>query len=360
MAVPERIKWSYVTHVFPSEALADAERSWEDPKVGDVALMRVLTLGKHSRIDDRNGQAVSLFPGDVVACAFGNRYATDQYEGYVPPAREQYHMLSVGGVCGMVGSKNERMPDPTLLEFVGYAKDIKGRKVNLRKWRLRPVASPEDLKRPAVVLAVGASMNAGKTTTAAMTIRGLSRAGHRVAAAKITGTGAVKDLFYMRDAGAVQVLDFTDYGCPSTYRCSLRKLLRLERTVRSHLLQQRPEYIVYEVADGIFQRETAMLLDSSDFRSVVDHVVFAAVDSLSAESAKRVLEQRGFHLLGFSGIVSASELGKQEVQKATGLPCLSSTELSEGGIVALIEEGPRYRRRRPPVTAAVGAAPTVV
>ena len=170
-------------------------------------------------------------------------------------------------------------------------------------------------------------------------------------------TGAVKDLYYMRDAGANVVLDFTDYGCPSTYRCSLRKMLRLEQTLRSHLMQDKPDFIVYEVADGIFQRETALLLDSEEFRSVVDHVMFAAVDSLSAESAKRVIEQRGLKVLGFSGIVSASELGKQEVHKATGLPCLSSTELSEGGILDLIKEGPKYRRRRPPAAVLAGTAP---
>ena len=357
MTQAEKIKWGFVTHVFSPEAMVACEKTWEDPRVGDVALMRVLTLGKHSRIDDRDGRPVSLFPGDVVACAFGNRYATDQYEGYVPPAREVYHMLSVGGVCGMVGSKNERMPDPTLLEFLGYVKNAAGKRVNLKNYRLKPIPEPEGVEKPVTILTVGASMNAGKTTTAAMAIRGLSRAGHRVVAAKLTGTGAVKDLYYMRDAGANLVLDFTDYGCPSTYRCSLRKMLRLEATLRSHLMQDRPDFIVYEVADGIFQRETALLLDSPDFRGIVDHVLFAAVDSLSAESAKRVLEARGLTVLGFSGIVSASELGKQEVQKAPGLPCLSSTELSDGGILDLIKDGVKYRRRRPPATAMVGTAP---
>ena len=356
MAKTEKIKWGYVTHAFPSEAMASYERSSEDPKVGDVALCRVLTLGKHTRMDDNRGYGLALFPGDVIACAFGNRYATDQYEGYVPPAREQYHMLSIGGVCGMVGSKNDKMPDPTTIDFLGYAQDMEGRRVNLRDWRLDPAPVAEDARKPTVLLTVGASMNAGKTTTAAMAIRGLSRAGHRVVAAKITGTGAVKDLNYMRDAGAEVVLDFTDYGCPSTYRVSLRKLLRLEQTLRSHLMAHDPDYIVYEIADGIFQRETALLLDSEEFRAVVDHVLFAALDSLSAESAKRTLTDRGFKLLGFSGVVSASDLGRKEVESATGLPCLSSSELSGGGIVQLLEPGHRYRRRKAPPLATIAPA----
>ena len=58
------------------------------------------------------------------------------------------------------------------------------------------------------------------------------------------------------------------------------------------------------------------------------------------------LEKNGYLVAGFSGIVSASELGKQEVQKATGLPCLSSRELSEGGIVSLVGLGRREVRRK--------------
>lgn len=345
LPLPPKIKWSYATHAFPVEELAGIQKVDKDPRVADLALCRILTLGQHKRIDERRGHAVSLFPGDVVACVFGNRYATDQYEGYVPPQSETYHVLSVGGVCGQVGTKNERMPDPTVMEFLGYAIDKRERLVNLRDHRIKPVPLPDDLRRPTTILSVGASMNAGKTTTCAMTIRGLVNAGHRVVAAKLTGTAAVKDLRFMFDAGAEKVLDFTDYGCPSTSRCSLRKLLRLFRTIHSHLLAERPDYVVYEIADGIFQRETALLLGSEEFRSQVDHVMFAAVDPLSAESGKRALEARGYDVLGFSGVISASELGKKEVQDATGMRCLSSAELSGGGIVTLLEQS-RARCRK--------------
>ena len=142
----------------------------------------------------------------------------------------------------------------------------------------------------------------------------------------------------MLDAGAEKVLDFSDYGCPSTYRVSMRKLLRLVRTIHSHMLAEAPEYVVYEIADGIFQRETALLLASEEFKKYVDYVMFAGVDSMSAESGKRVLEQRGYRLLGFSGVISASQLGRKEVQAATGMPCLSSSELSSGGIVTLLQQ----------------------
>jgi len=342
----EMIKWSFVTHVVPTEAIAGWEKRPDAPRIGDVGLHRVVTLGKHTRMDNRERRVHYLLPGDLVATVYGNRYATDQYEGYVPPASEQYHMLSIGGVCGMVATKNTSMPDPTILEFVGFAIDAGGKIVNLRDYRMKPVSKFEKERSFKTILSVGASMNSGKTTSAAMAIRGLTKAGFRVAAAKLTGTGAVKDLQFMRDAGAVEVLDFTDYGCPSTSRTSVRKLLRLVRTIQSRLAAFEPHYVVYEVADGIFQRETALLLSSAEFRSRIDYTIFSAPDALAADSGKRALQRYGFNLVGFSGIVSASELGKQEVETATALPCLSSVELSEGGILRLIGADAKSSRRK--------------
>lgn len=342
----ERIKWAFVTHVVPHEAIVGWEKRPDSPRIGDVGLHRVLTLGKHTRMDNRDSRAHYLLPGDLVATVYGNRYATDQYEGFVPPASDQYHMLSIGGVCGMVATKNTSMPDPTILEFVGFAIDDKGKIVNLRDYRLKPLPGKDRPRQFQTILSVGASMNSGKTTTACMAIRGLTNAGYRVAAAKLTGTGAVKDLQFMRDAGAVAVLDFTDYGCPSTSRVSLRKLLRLTRTIESALSQHEPQFVVYEIADGIFQRETALMLSSPEFRSRIDYTLFSAPDALAAESGKRALQRLGINLVGVSGIVSASVLGKQEVEKATALPCLSSTELSEGGIVKLIGADAKQSRRK--------------
>ena len=342
----EKIKWAYVTHVVPIEAIVDWEKRADNPRIGDVALHRVLQLGKHTRMDNRERRSHYLLPGDLVATAYGNRYATDQYEGFVPPASDQYHMLSIGGVCGMVATKNSAMPDPTTLEFVGFAVNGKGKIVNLRDHRLTPVPETAKKRTFRAILSVGASMNSGKTTTAAMAIRGLTSAGYRVCAAKLTGTGAIKDLQFMRDAGAEEVLDFTDYGCPSTSRTSIRKLLRLARTLQSHLEVRKPDFVVYEIADGIFQRETALMLSSAEFRSRVDYALFSSPDALAAESGKRALARYRLNLIGFSGIVSASPLGKEEVYRATGIPCLSSVELSQGGILTLLQIGAKGQQRR--------------
>ncbi|MEZ5073324.1 MAG: hypothetical protein R2691_00610 [Solirubrobacterales bacterium] len=59
-------------------------------------------------------------------------------------------------------------------------------------------------------------MDAGKTVAAVAIVRELEAMGLRVAGAKLTGVGRVRDILAMRDAGADSVLDFVDAGLPST------------------------------------------------------------------------------------------------------------------------------------------------
>src|SRR5262249_44650766 len=177
-------------------------------EAGDLVAGQVVAMGRHTAIESRASRRVGLFVGDVILGAYGNRYATDQFEGYVGPASASLHLLSVGGVCGQVASKNDLMPEPpTQLGFVGYVLDEHGRKINLRQYAL-PAPTPAG-ERPMTIVVVGASMNAGKTTTVANAVRGLTHSGYRVAAAKITGTACSKDTWLMKDAGALAIHDFS-------------------------------------------------------------------------------------------------------------------------------------------------------
>jgi hypothetical protein len=104
----------------------------------------------------------------------------------------------------------------------------------------------------------------------------------------------------------------------------------------SRLWATRPDCVVLEVADGIFQRETAMLLRSPEFRSLVDHVFFAANDSLSAESGVRHLREHGLPPRAVSGLVTRSPLGMREAEAVTGVPCLSPDQIAGGAALQLL------------------------
>ena len=75
-----------------------------------------------------------------------------------------------------------------------------------------------------VVLLIGTSMSAGKTTTGRIIVHELKRAGLRVAGAKFTGAGRYRDVLAFGDAGADTIIDFVDAACPRlSYRRDVRR-----------------------------------------------------------------------------------------------------------------------------------------
>lgn len=337
MAAPELkdAKFGFVTHSVAKSQLDSVRNLLDAPAVGDLVAGRILTLGRHTAIENRESRRTSIFVGDTIVGAFGNRYATDQYEAYVPKVKPDiFDIVSVGAVCGEVVSKNELViEDPTKVQMVGYVLDGSGRKVSIRDHGIRPRPITTS-KVPAVIVVVGASMNSGKTTAVANTVHGLTKAGYRVCAAKITGTACSKDTWLMHDAGALDILDFSDCGHPSTYMVSLEDLIDTYQTLYSHLIEHEPDFILFEIADGIFERETAMLLREPSFQALVNHVIFTGADALAAESGTRILKSLGYRVAAVSGLVTCSKLGMLEVISATGLPCLNSEMLSNGALLS--------------------------
>ena len=326
-----KIKWTYATHIVDRSVVAGLGPAAPGADPGALVLARVLQIGRHKEVEATNGRKLTLFPGDVIAGVLAHRYATDQYEGFPAATGVTGHLLSVGGICGEVRSKNERMVDPTVIEWLGRLVDSQRRPINVRRFAAPPRRGQADA-RPRTILVVGAAMNAGKTTTAAQIIRSLSGQGLRVSAAKITGTACRKDPGMMEDAGAVRVLDFTHMGYPSTAHLPEDDLLALAADLRAMLLAEEPEFIVCEIADGIFQRETRLLLENPGFHDTIDATLFAGPDSPSCESGVRWLRERGYAIAGTAGPVANSRLGIMEVQEATGVPCLNGEMILGGAL----------------------------
>ena len=172
-------------------------------------------------------------------------------------------------------------------------------------------------------------MNAGKTTTAANLIKGLVKANVKVGAAKVTGTGAGGDRWTLVDAGASPALDFTDAGYASTYRVPPLQVENILIQLCSHLTVEGVEFIVLEIADGLFQEETGRLLASPAFAALVDGIVFAAGDALGALAGVEWLRRRHLPVLAVSGLLTASPLASREAA-ATGLPVISQSRLLQG------------------------------
>jgi hypothetical protein len=325
----------------------------EPPSVGDIVLARVESIGKTAALDMNTGRRCAVHMDELIAVVFGNRYATLQFEGYARSDGDRCHLLSMGGLCGLVASRHDAVPEPSTLRLEGALGDASGLPLRLRNFVVSDSAN--GLGRPRVAVVLGTSMDAGKTYTARSMIRGLRRQGVRVAGIKLTGTAAGRDTFAMLDAGACTALDFVDGGLPSTYLCSLEDLLTLYRRLVAHAAAQGAAWVVIEIADGIIQGETAALLSSTRFTSTVDAWVLAASDALGAAGAVGLLRDRGIAPLAISGIVSRSELGRREVEHATRTRCLAASAIDEGALNATLT-GAASRPRR---TAASGEQPQV-
>ncbi len=297
------------------------------PENGDLVLAKVSKIGQHQRLELGSGRRAGLHVGDEIIVCYGARYAPDQFEAVVPDSLEACHLVAAGGIAAKSINRHSRMKPATEILPLGLLADEWGERINISAWAIKPASGK--LQRPLTVAVAGTSMNAGKTTTAAGVIHTLKSYGLNVAAAKVTGTGAGGDRWKMVDAGADKVLDFTDAGLSSTFGITQKQLEFTFRCLMDNLSVTQPDVIVLEVADGLYQRETAALLGSDIFKTSVDELIFAAGEALGAKKGVSILRRQGFAVCAVSGAINASPLAKREAENVLDLPLLQPKEVGE-------------------------------
>jgi hypothetical protein len=325
-------KRAYTTRRVPLSAMSQLLQG-EDlaPCAGDLMLARVTRVGKHAHLESPVSRRTALFVGDEIVVACASRYAPDQFDARLPGSLGPCHLAAGGGVAATVVSRREGLSAPTELQPLGLLADDFGRRANLADHALPALACPAG-RRPITLVSLGTSMNAGKTTSAAYLIRGLVRAGLRVGAAKVTGTGSGNDPGLLSDAGAQRVLDFTDAGLASTCQVETAQLVEATERIVAHLATTALDAIVLEVADGLFQRETRALLEDPVFARSIDGVLFSSNDAMGAYAGAAWLQERGLPPLALAGTVTRSPLARQEASDATGLELLGLTDLASAEV----------------------------
>ena len=309
------------------------------PQAGDVGIFEIVSLGKHKTVQGDEKRNVTIIPGDMIMAAFGTRYATAQFEGYLPKdLNEELVILGAGGTIGTLASMHDRFAKtgPTSLKMIGLVANHKGEIINTKS-----LGKPGMLRfsgaaaaATKVILSLGSSMDSGKTTSAAYLVRGLKEAGYRVAFIKLTGTVYTKDCDLAKDLGAVVTSDFSDLGYPSTYMCGEHELLDLFESLLAQVLPFGPDYVVMEIADGLYERETKMLLTNPHFMSTIHKVIFSAGDSLSAVSGVRILNGWGIYPALLCGLFTTSPLLIKEVRENCTVPVCTLDELRNAAIVS--------------------------
>lgn len=333
-------KRSYVTRRVDASLAAGVVLDARAPAAGDIVAARIVSLGQHRHIEQRDGRRARLFEGDLIVAAYGERYATDQFHARLPRDLGECSLVCAGGVASAVVDKHASMKRATRIKPVGILVNNRGEALNISNFALRPSPKPHSgPRRPIVIAVVGSAMNAGKTTTAANIIRSLTRAGLKTGACKLTGTGAGGDCWLFKDAGADPVFDFTDAGFASTYNAPVDRLEAASSLLLSEVFAAGAEAVVVEIADGVLQQETAALLRSPVIRKLVDSIVFAAGDPIAAAAGVRVLSDIGYAASAISGVVTASPLAASEAARATGLPVLGEREFAspDGSLTAILQ-----------------------
>lgn len=329
-----RLKIAYtVRHVDPAApglTLVD-DRA---PRPGNILAARVDAIGHHDLLELGSGRKSVIYPGDELLLAFGERYAPDQYEAAVPADLTTVELVAAGGVAGIVTGRHTDMAPPTRLQAIGLLAGREGVPLDLRRFS---VLNPFGLvDHPPVITVVGTSMNAGKSTTAASVIRGLTGAGLRVAGIKVTGTGAGGDPWMFRDSGAVVAADFTDGGYATTAGVPVPELAELSQILYHHVAAHELDAVVMEIADGILQTETSALLEYPLMRELIDGVVLAAADAAGARYGAAHVRGLGLPVLAASGRLTQSALAVREAAAGMDAPVHTPAELSRSEVATTI------------------------
>jgi hypothetical protein len=332
--------------ILPSAALAIKSKqvrfytdSDKVPEPGDVVYGIVSRIGQHSSLENVSGRIHMIHHGTQGIFVFGNRYAPDYYEGLVPEKMcHEVDLIARSGIIGIVRTKSSLVKDPTRVRVLGYVCDQDGNVLNTRPYSLiSPKRIEKKTPRSRLILVCGTSMNSGKSMAAAACCWALTSQGYSVKASKVTGTASLKDILHMNDAGASVYTDFTHFGYPSTYLLPEEEVIKIFNSLDLKYANNPKNFWIVELADGIVQRETAMLLHSSDVTSRLHRLIFCAADAFGAIGGLRILKER-FGLVpdAISGVCSSSPLHVRELSEFSSVPVFNSAEPEAKGLADIL------------------------
>ncbi|MEP6571435.1 MAG: hypothetical protein ABJD11_02030, partial [Gemmatimonadota bacterium] len=209
---------------------------------------------------------------------------------------------------------------PALGDRIGRPAQIKDHAV--------PSADRLDSDIPVVYVA-GTCMNAGKTVAATELVRGLTRSGLRVAAAKLTGVSLMRDALSMLDAGAVATLTFNDTGIATTHA---GVTVASTKGIFNRLAASKPDVIVAELGDGILGEYGVQdILRDAELTGVAVAYVMAAPDPVGCWGATELMRNEfGLEVTVITGPATDNEVGRDYVLKSLHLPAHNALRDAEG------------------------------
>ncbi len=202
----------------------------------------------------------------------------------------------------------------TTIKYLGHAfRDNK--KLTMDDF-VKPVEEKE-FKTP-VVLFVGTSMSAGKTTSARIVTNIFKMAGLKVVGAKLTGAGRYKDILAIKDVGADAIFDFVDVGLPSSI-CSKKTFLKKINYLKNLISSIDADVAVIEIGASPLEPYNGDLAIEA-IREQIKCVILSASDPYAVFGLMKAFNIEPDIVTG----VSTNTLGGRElVEKLCGVTALN-------------------------------------
>ena len=351
----------------------DEDQRW---RAGDLLLAEVdgppgliQSIQNTSRRTPLNYRETRLFPGSKLVVVLAPRAGSSTCIARVPEGPvPRLDLHGVGGQAGVVDQASQHSSlyagAPTSIVPLARLGDAKRRPLSMLHFALDifPEVRPRQPDDPSLILVVGSDMDSGKTTTARRVVYALRAMGHRVTAGKATGVASLRDLTSLYDAGATEVLDFAALGEPTTIGLRETEVRSIFQRLYHHLREAAGlgGYVVMEFADGIWFRETRILLEDESVRDQVTHLVFAAHSILDAEHGIGVLNDLGYgdKLAALSGRLGSSGLLRDLAPSLLGpVPVFDATDYATSPECLATLFAARSARRSMPAYIAVATPP---
>ncbi|HXW97389.1 MAG TPA: hypothetical protein VEI47_07365, partial [Gemmatimonadales bacterium] len=172
--------------------------------------------------------------------------------------------------------------------------------------------------------------------------RGLTRAGLRVGAAKLTGVSLMRDSLSMLDAGAVQALTFNDTGIATT-RAGLT--VPAAKGIFNRLAGAKPDVIVAELGDGILGEYGVQdILRDPELTGVGAAYVMAAPDPVGCWGAVTLMQDLfGLPVTVITGPATDNEVGRDYIRAELRLPAHNAMR-DAAGLVDVVRQALESRR----------------
>ncbi len=305
--------------------LQHVETIMDDPAVtlpcdmGTVLAAEVLEdKNIYNEMELPSGRMSKIKKGDIIAVALGQRMALKGFTGTLPKSlkpNDIIHLLNFGGIAGECTSANTKeVGNPLRIRILGGI-TRNGKQLNINQKTLYLPQKTMKSKIP-LIITTGTSMDSGKTTVATEITKSLTRMGMKLAGAKLTGVGAMRDLYKMQDYGVYNAVSFVDAGITSTANIDDEMMVDVARGALDYLSKDNPDAIMVEFGDGLMGRYGVnAIIKTPEIQKNVRLHIGCASDPVGAIGLARGCAEIGLPIDVMSGPVPDNIVGKMTIKR---------------------------------------------